>query len=547
MRQVFLVVSLLLVFAVLTISSLLQQSGTCDEIAHHIPAGHSYYKKWDFRLNPSNPPLSRYFMALPLNFLDLKAPLDDRSWQEADTPTFGNKFLFEYNKDKTRLIIFLSRLPMVLLGLLTGILVYFIALQIYGKQAATFSLFLFSLTPEILAHSGLATTDIAFTCFTLLALVTFMKLMKSLAKLKIFIAGIALGLAQLSKYSAVMLYPIFLILTLIECLSLKKVSLKLFNSLILVFVISIITVWAGYGFRIQPFLAETTKPQEKIAFVQDMGSRFLPFWDNKAAKNTETFLKNMPLPLTTYITGLFGVMKHEKEGHKTFFAGKWSDYGNPFYYLVAFLIKTPVSIILFFVIAIFTITRIKIKKEELYVIVPALFIFTVASLNKLQLGLRYILPVYPLIIIFCSRFILSVRVYWQRLLITTLAIWLVMANIAIWPHYLSYFNEFIGGPDNGWKYLRDSNIDWGQDLPALSRYLRNNGISEVYLKYFGTDSPEYYGIQYRQLGKEDVSCPQKKVYAISAHYLEGVDWTVTVSPTAKAGYSIFIYDFRDKT
>jgi hypothetical protein len=526
-------------------SSIPKNSGTCDEIAHHIPAGYSYYKKWDFRLNPSNPPLSRYIMALPLNFLNLKAPFDDMAWQAADTPAFGKKLFFEYNRPKAHLILFLSRLMMVLLGIFTAILVYLMSAKIYGKLAGLFALFLFCFTPEILAHSSLATTDITAMCFMLLALFSFWKFMQSPTKIRFFLAGISLGLAQLSKYSAVILYPIFIFLLITEFIITKNINWKSFKALILIFLISIVTIWAGYGFKTKPFLTETMNQQEKIDFVKNSAGHFLPFWNKNLSDKTTKLLSNTPLPLTTYISGFLGVMKHTSAGHNTFFMGKWSDYGSYWYYLLAFFIKTPVTIIILFFTAILSLFWIRLKKDEYYLLIPIVFIFLIASVNKLQLGIRYILLIYPLCFIFSSRFIPFVRHIWQKSAVVILMLWLVIANIFIWPHYLSYFNEFIGGANNGWKYLRDSNLDWGQDLPALAKYMKENAVGEITLLYFGEDNPVIYGINFIKITKEELIKPEKKAYAISVQYLDSVHWAKDLKPTAKAGYSIFIYDLRN--
>jgi 4-amino-4-deoxy-L-arabinose transferase-like glycosyltransferase len=367
--------------------------------------------------------------------------------------------------------------------------------------------------------------------------------MKSPSRKLLFAAGIALGLAQLSRYSAVLLYPIFLILALLEGFWSKK-NFKISSSLVLIFALSVVTIWAGYGFRMKPFLAETINQQEKIEFVKNSAARFLPFWNKNLANKTEIFLKQTPMPLTTYITGFLGVMKHDKEGHLMFFWGKWSDYGNPLYYVLALLIKTPIALIIFFFAAFFSIPLKRLKKDEIYLILPISIIFIIASASKLQLGIRYILPIYPLIAIFSSRIILFVKNSWQRLIIVILTGWLIFTGVFAWPHYLSYFNEFIGGSDNGYKYLRDSNIDWGQDLPALGQYAKKNGTPTITLFYFGQDNPAMYGINFINFTKSEYIKPEKKIYAISVQYLDSVAWTKIYPPCAKAGYSIFIYDFR---
>ena len=132
-----------------------------------------------------------------------------------------------------------------------------------------------------------------------------------------------------------------------------------------------------------------------------------------------------------------------------------------------------------------------------------------------------------------------------KIFIIVSCIWLVLGTFTIWPNFLCYFNEIAGGPDNGWRYLRDSNIDWGQDLPALSQYLKENGIDEIRLEYFGEDSPKEYGINNIPFKEIEYVEPEDKVYAVSVQHLDSVKWTENYTPIAKAGYSIFVYDLRN--
>jgi hypothetical protein len=124
-----------------------------------------------------------------------------------------------------------------------------------------------------------------------------------------------------------------------------------------------------------------------------------------------------------------------------------------------------------------------------------------------------------------------------------LCVWYLIGAVIIYPHYISYFNEFAGGADNGWRYLRGSNIDFGQDLPSLASYMKKNKIDEINLHYCGTAEPAYYGIRYKQFNQKDFIDNKTGVYAVGA---DAADLAQGEKPTAKAGYSIFIYDFRDK-
>ncbi len=188
-------------------------------------------------------------------------------------------------------------------------------------------------------------------------------------------------------------------------------------------------------------------------------------------------------------------------------------------------------------------------------------VFCFFSLNRSAIGLRYVLPIYPFLFVFASgatRLFTSFKP--KKLSVALLAglvIWYVGDSCRIHPHYLAYFNELAGGPDNGYNCLVDSNLDWGQDLKGLHAYMREHGISRISLSYFGSDAPERYGIVYDWLPgtKFSKSAPQipnappAEWIAISATNLQGVylqdkamyQWFRKQKPTAKIGYSIFVY------
>jgi hypothetical protein len=172
---------------------------------------------------------------------------------------------------------------------------------------------------------------------------------------------------------------------------------------------------------------------------------------------------------------------------------------------------------------------------------------------------RYLLPAYPFIFVvigsLCSQGTVIRRSAY------CLAIWSAAAALYVSPHYLAYVNEIAGGPANGYKYLVDSNLDWGQDLTGLKRFMEINGIRRISLSYFGADSPLRYGINYDWLPsyylynpepEKRVSILPDQLIAISATNLQGVyldskeeyAWLKSYEPVAKIGYSIFVYDLQ---
>ena len=199
-KIVLVVISLFFIHLALLIYSALENSPTCDEIAHHVPTGYSYLIKGDFRLNPSNPPLTRELSAIPLLFMRLKAPFDEQVWNEGKNIEFGRKFFYEYNKNADS-IIFWSRMPSIILSLILGIFVFIWSRMLFGKIAGLLSLFLFSFSPNIIAHSSLAGNDLGITTFIFLTIFSFWRYLIKPTWWKLLITGIIFGLALGSKYS----------------------------------------------------------------------------------------------------------------------------------------------------------------------------------------------------------------------------------------------------------------------------------------------------------------------------------------------------------
>jgi hypothetical protein len=359
-----------------------------------------------------------------------------------------------------------------------------------------------------------------------------------------------LGLALLSKFTALFLIPAYVILAAGMCFYCRSVfmdgkKVNVIGLFSLMALISFIVLWTGYLFELRPLLSGVLRADQKETFFMGLTGKIFP--GGPAKEIARNFIHNVPVPLSSFFMGIAGIIRHSAEGTRTFFMGEWGDKGNSLYYLLAFLIKTPIPVMIGFFAGIFVALRNKIQRNlVLYFISVITVFFIMASRSDLQIGLRYLLPVYPLIFIISSVGIISMfkTRHALKFLASILIVWMIGLHCFIWPDYLSYFNEIIGGPEHGHLYLRDSNIDWGQDLPALKKYMDQNGIDEIRLVYFGTADPSYYGIKHVPAGALDLKTAQRTVYAISVHYLETVEWTGTKSPSGKAGRSIMIYDMR---
>src|SRR5207249_3027327 len=167
-------------------------------------------------------------------------------------------------------------------------------------------------------------------------------------------------------------------------------------------------------------------------------------------------------------------------------------------------------------------------------LIPVALILAVSSQDPVNLGLRRVIPVYPFLFVWIGeRFVRVWERYSQSVNgpvvrgIAAVALLLVIAGgivsaIQIHPYQLAYFNRLAGGPEAGPRYLDDSNIDWGQDLPGLAAWQSAHGARPLALWYFGTDSPAGYGIEWRPVSDAEVRQPRRAVYAMSVNNLIGL-------------------------
>ncbi|MDA0747870.1 MAG: glycosyltransferase family 39 protein [bacterium] len=489
----------------------LEKSLTWDEPVF-IASGYTYLTQNDFRLNPEAPPLMQHLVALPLLWMNLEAPeTTSPAWQNADHFTFARQF-FHQNLTRTRDIALRSRLPVLLLG--AGLILVLAAWgrALYGSVPALAAAALAAFSPNLIAHAKLATTDFGCAAFMFGAVYTFWCAVHSSSKKTWGLCGFLTGLALLAKFTALLLGPIYLILAIIRWITHKTERSSLLFGLLLAGILSILTVGAGYNFTFTPLL-----------YLQGMGKIY-----STASPN--------------YLFYLFGEISETP----------WW-----YYHLAVFLVKTPLPILLLILLAAWrTIRNPDHREAALYLLLPALVVLAASCFDKTNLGLRRILPALPFLYLFTAQSISGAKNRFTLWGVAILITWTVVDATRIYPHHLAYFNQAAGGPERGPYLLDDSNIDWGQDLPALAAWQRSNPEAHpLNLRYFGNISPQAYGVHASPMQGNDVLSPRPGYYAISAHNLvffrkmqkrtdHNLDWLTRYRPVARAGYSIYIYQIQ---
>ena len=574
-------VVLLAVMLVTAFFSMKDDSATMDELAH-IPAGYSYLSQKDFRLNPEHPPLVKDLAALPLLFLNLNFPEDHPSWQKEINSQwwFGNEFLFHSGNDADK-IIFLARLPMILLLIFLGWFLFFWTKQLAGNKIALMVLTLFSFSPAFLAHGRLVTTDVAATLGLVLATYFWLKFLKEPSKKNIFLTGIVLGVALLLKFSLILLVPFFGIITIIYAWlktdhnhRARNYILKYIGLSLLVGIIAIIfIIWPVYQFHTLNYPSDKQLSDTKF-ILESNGFPVL--------KNLCVWAADKPIvhSLTHYILGLLMATQRTVGGNTVYFMGMVSATGWWYYFPVVYFLKVPLAFHILALIALFSLawfikkplwigTKQRIKQwivshfTEFSMLVFLAIYWITSMTGNLNIGIRHILPtflfMYILVSLGIKNWIGSIKkLPLRKMAISFISILLgfyILSSIATYPYYLSYFNEIAGGTKDGYKYVTDSNYDWGQDLKRLKKWTDENNIEKIKTDYFGGGDVIYYlGDKWENL--DPLLGPQKGWLAISATFLQGgkgnptpgfdqsfgyYRWLDDYEPVTRIGTSIFVY------
>lgn len=553
--RLWLAVVALLLFFFLAVQSLVGDSPTMDE-QNHVARGLAFLRTGDPRLSLEHPPLINSLSALLLLTMpELRLPTDHPSWERREGwYEFADLFLWRYNHDVTR-IIFLARLPIVWLTLALALLGYRFAGEMWGRAAALPALGLLLFEPNLLAHGRYATTDMGATLFTFLTTWLLWRLWRLPGRRRwlawALVAG-AMGLAFGSKLSALGFVPLWLALAVLPlypsgATSRGRAAITRVLQLVAAGAAALLVVWLIFGLE-----------WGRFAFV----SAALEAYNRLAG------------PMPTFWAGLEQAALLGGGGRSpAFLFGRFAENGFLGYFPAAFLVKTPLIVIILGAAAIILLLhRPDTRRRALFLLIPFVGTYLFLMQSALNIGYRHALPGLPYLLLLAAGLAApelqrSARWRgWPRAAAGWGAVGVALVALWIHPHYLSYFNLAAGGPANGYRVLTDSNVDWGQDLLRLQSWMAANDVASVKLGWFGTADPTYYGLTHEPLpglGRDeffrlwwappfDPAAPAPGVYAISASSLwepplrveekRVYAWFRDRPPDDRVGYSILIYD-----
>lgn len=518
---------LLLLHAALAVGAMWNASPTFDEVSH-LPAGLAIVATGEIKINREHPPLVKELAGLAASRIHPRLPLDGAAYARDDEWRFGREVIYHAGND-TMALVRAGRLPVVALSLLVGALCFAWARQRFGDVAGLTALALYAASPLVLAHAGLVTTDVAATLGVVATMWLWWRasrrgrehVARDLAPF--VLCGLALGVALAAKFSALLLLPMMLACDLLAN------GLRDRRRRLLGWLVALIAA----------------------AFVLQL-----------------SYL-SLAAPLR-YLEDARLVYENNPSGYRYYLAGSFAP-RFPQYFLVAMAVKsTPVELLAMLGgLALVWARRRESWRDDVYLWLPALGWIAAMSVLAVPIGVRYVLPAYALLFVLGSTLAPALlrMPSWARLAARTapamLAV-LLLAQVAdsllAFPGYLSYFNGFAGGRAAGVRWLDDSNLDWGQSLYRLPRWLAARGIHRAYVLPMGLHTlpmqgPDLTDVTLEPMRSTDWQQPRPGAYAISAHTLvrglEGAeqgaptDWLRRYRPADTFDGSMYLYVFPE--
>ena len=497
-------------FAWLSLQSSFRESATFDE-SFNIASGWTFLRTGRWTPSQPGPPLLLEWLAAPLPGADELKPFDE-ALSRSGPRTYGFNFVYS-NTIAPDSLLARSRAANILLGVLLALLAGFWAFRLGGTAAGLSALALFAFMPPLLAHSHFATGDIGNALLCTAALYLLWRGSRAPGGKAAAAAGLVFGLALAGKYTAGVLAPL--------C-------------------IFYLYTWGGTRLK------------------------WYAFWGGGAALGL--WLGCFPVSPFEWLRTGVAVSRELASGHTTYLLGSVSAKGTWYYFPLALLIKTPLPSLLLGLAGFYGFNPRGSEADRarfLYLIIPGAAWLLLGVASNTQVGIRHILPVYPLLCVWSG---LAAAALWgtgrllSRAAVCSLYAWQAAGALLAFPGYVSYFNEAAGGARGGHRYLLDSNLDWGQGLKELGAYVAKERAGHIYLSYFGCADPHAYGIKYAPIlmtactGLPGDGLPpegqEKKLLAVSVTNRLGVyytpralfSWLDSRKPVSVIGDSIWVYD-----
>lgn len=554
-RDWFALAGLVVILAVQLWGAVRQWSITSDEI-NHLHAGYRYVTCGDFGWNPEHPPLLKMIAALPLLVMHVNDPITNACGMPDNKGIdfhVGHDFVF----DNPASILMAGRAAasVFVFGLLA--LVWFAARKMFGLATAVIASVLLVFEPNILAHGALVTTDVPAAFGFLAAVISLYRYFETRVSFYVILTGLATGIALAVKHSCVLLVPVLLLLCVIDPLLVpspnKSRGRQILRNVAAVFCAGLIAIgllWITYGLRYG------ARPNGAPAWVNDK----LPESHSLVATRVIPALQKRHLLPEAYLNGLQDILVDpEVIPRPAFLLGHVYRGGRWFYFPVAALIKFSLVTLVFGIVSCLALSFWNARRRELsFLGVPAAVFLFASCTSSLNMGIRHVLPVLPFLVLFgaAGTYAFAVR-YRRGMVVCGVLIALHCgSSLHALPNYLSYSNELWGGPRNTYRYLADSNVDWGQSMKEAKSYLEQHPASSCWMIHSYNDTNQDFGIPCGETSEYKQEEPPPRLTGtliVTSNALDGIlNYTGgsrtaamfrTLRPKAQLGGSaLFVYE-----
>jgi len=538
---------LLLVMAANLLSVISKKSITIDETSA-IPSGYYYLTEDAFDINCEHPPLPKILAALPLLFLNVERPplsqVPGDNYSQRTVMTSAH--FWTANRADFRRIFFWARVPMVVITILLGALIFLYARRLFSARAAVFAVALYSLEPNILAH-GRVIKDI-YVALAYLFFFAALHLYVSAPRLRNALTlGFATGVAPAMKFSLGIVAPIFLVSVLVLLAlapRLKQKRARLLVHLAVAAAVALLVVNASYLFQHEALIAADTESLRQTLSTAAAPWLVVAHWLS-------------PLFPPYFIFGILVTFAHDVGDHHVFLYGLYSTKGWWYYLPAAFVVKTTLPFLLLTVAAIAWVLREIIRGKLIFLALlgPVVLYTLTAMLTSVNIGIRHFLPVFPFLLIMSGALLDHVlgRQHHRRATLAIVGIlfaWMTFAAIRAYPDYIPYMNELASGRPH-WQTLSDSNVEWGDDTGAVAQYLAARGERSVRAAFLGGSVLlPLYGVEYVDLlAPPGTSMPETRYVALGASFLNGTSvpgWSEGSGRETKEQQRTYFAAYRDR-
>jgi 4-amino-4-deoxy-L-arabinose transferase-like glycosyltransferase len=412
---------------------------TTDEPVH-FACGLEYVAMHDTRCGPEHPPLARAMAGLLPYLAGARPAGEPVASREAE--------VVAVRTGNPNRILTLMRTGILPFFVLASLVVYFWSRHHFGGAVAVIATGFFTWLPAVLAHAGLATTDMALTAFLGAAFYALILWLESPTSRHTLLLSLFTALAVLSKFTALLFLP-FCALALVVQASCPVLFRVRARKLAVAVLAGALILWSGYCFSFG----------------------HVARWD-------------ISLPAPAFWDGIDTLLSHNDAGHPAYLLGQFSLTGWWYFFPVALAVKTPIAFLLLFGVGTYVCWRNRSQPRYRLPAAFALGILLPAMYGNVNIGVRHVLPIYISLSIMAALGLVRMVKWsgtrkWTGPIAALLVLWFAVTGIAAHPDYLSYFNELV--PAEREKVMVDSDLDWGQDVNRLARRLRELGATEVSL------------------------------------------------------------------